>query len=777
MPAEVLADGTYVLDNPVPLPDVLDMLIVGGGPAGTAAAFRAKELGITALVVEMDDILKRIRDYPKDKLILPDYGGADTMKFPKGNDLIAHLYFNPIDKDDLCTKWRSLYRSFSVPAKIGVELTGLEQQADGIWVAKTWNHRIQAEEAYRAKHVVLAMGRGVPRRFDIPGNTDGLAFRLDDPERYVGHPVCVIGGGTSAAEAVIAISTAKARAEDRCPVYWSYRGDKMPRVSKALDSVFFGAFIGNGNIRYRPKTEPAAVITAPDRKEYLSIRMDRKELTDRPSETNHLEFDKAYCIACIGEDLPTAFLGSIGIHMVTGGPRNKKRMTVTPLLESQQPNVYLVASLLANAYLEADNVNGDPDTFRERKQSDNIKSSMRHGVLVAQIIKQRLEDKDVVSVEILDADADAAPDGPPETKTVEVMITKTDAPGEPTVGDDTVSDAFLVRITPGEVEAEQYPVSQHAITTIGRKGTTITITEDTALSDNHASISYNDGGFYLRDDGSELGTFFQLQPAKPMALEVGDLVRVGKQYLMLHKEADQPVALHYDQNATLVNRYPVTATNSILGRKTPTGRKDPDVSLSETDMTLSRWHVSLVLREGRVIIEDRGSANGTYLRVRTPIPLSDEDAFRVGRQLFRFDVRKEAEERPTDLRDLDQGVVVAPDEPPAEVPAEPAAPAEAPSVTFKGHTGALAVQPGQSLLEIAKANNVPIDYMCKMGACGMDPIRIVSGSQYLNPCGDRELDVLEDMLELDAGNDPGHCRFACMAKITGPVVVEVVEKD
>ena len=38
MTAETLPDGTFVLDEPVVVPEILDLLIVGGGPAGTAAA-------------------------------------------------------------------------------------------------------------------------------------------------------------------------------------------------------------------------------------------------------------------------------------------------------------------------------------------------------------------------------------------------------------------------------------------------------------------------------------------------------------------------------------------------------------------------------------------------------------------------------------------------------------------------------------------------------------------------------------------------------------------
>ena len=74
----------------------------------------------------------------------------------------------------------------------------------------------------------------------------------------------------------------------------------MPRVSKALSESFFAAFVGNGNIRYCPGSEPAAIVTAADRLEYLSLRIDRRELVDRPNEATYLEFPKEACIACIG---------------------------------------------------------------------------------------------------------------------------------------------------------------------------------------------------------------------------------------------------------------------------------------------------------------------------------------------------------------------------------------------------------------------------------------------------------------------------------------------
>ena len=57
---------------------------------------------MSVLVVDYDDLMKRIRDYAKDKLILPSFGGGDQMCFPVGGEMVSCLHFDPIDKDDMC---------------------------------------------------------------------------------------------------------------------------------------------------------------------------------------------------------------------------------------------------------------------------------------------------------------------------------------------------------------------------------------------------------------------------------------------------------------------------------------------------------------------------------------------------------------------------------------------------------------------------------------------------------------------------------------------------
>ena len=799
MNTEVLPDGTFILDEPVQLPDTLDALIVGGGPAGTAAAFRAKELGLSALVIDYDDLMKRIRDYAKDKLILPDFGGGDQMQFPKGDRLLSALAFDPIDKDLMCDTWKGFYRTFNVPAKIGVELTGFEHQPNGTIRVQTWNHKTRSEEFYTTRHLVFAIGRGVPRRFDIPGNTDGIAYRLDKATNYVGRPVCVIGGGTSAAEAVISISNAKISSNDSCPVYWSYRGDKMPRVSKALSDVFFDAYVGNGNVRYYPRSEPVAIVQGPDREDYLSIRVDRRMIEGRSIETTHLEFPKTNCIACIGEDIPESYLNSMGVYMATGGPKNKKRMVVTPLLETQENNVYLVGDILSQVYFETPSHQQAQKELKEIRHRGNIKSALRDGVFIAEVIKQKISGSDRIRVELNFQSTPKVTDTEEEDTRTGTSIVSANTPqyyNAETPVEKELNDLTprLVRITPGEVEEDEFMLIPGGRTTLGQSAGDIHLPVDSTSALIHASIDDQGGNWILNDEGSPSGVFLRLIPGVLLPIKPNTLLQLGRQFLMFRENQGTFSMDHYDRTGALKQKHPLAEGTIVMGRDAP------DIVLDANDKILSRRHLIVSLKDGALSVKDPGSLNKTYLRVKEPTPLQPDDVFRIGPHLFKLSVGGELPKDNTvfQIPSAPSGKSAAPASPKATPsqapvatpqpvaspnksdtmpPSAPPAVTTEPSLQFAGHPGTFTAQSSDSILEVARSNDIPIKYECQSGSCGYDPIRIVSGSEYLNEVDDEgEEWTLEEICNLEPGNEKGKCRLACMTKVTGPVVVEIISK-
>jgi thioredoxin reductase/pSer/pThr/pTyr-binding forkhead associated (FHA) protein/ferredoxin len=821
VPLETRPDGSIVLDPPVALPEVLDALIVGGGPFGTAAAFRLKELGRNALVVDYDDLMKRIRDYPKDKQILPDYGGGDHMQFPKGGELLSRLQFAPIDKDEMCVTWKSLYREHRVPAQVGVEMTGLEREGN-LWKVITWNHNLKSEQTFLTHHVVLAFGRGVPRRFDIPGKVQGLAFGLTMASKYVGEPVLVIGGGTSAAEAVIAISSAKNEAGDSSDVYWSYRGDKMPKVSRALADPFFQAFVGNGNVRYLPSSEPVAVLEVAD-ESYLSVRTSRIIAKGCPPETTQLEFRKTFCIACIGEDIPEAMLTSIGVPLVTGGAANKKRIVVSPLLETRQPNVYLAGDVLSPAYFETTEFD-DSSSFKEVKRRGNIKAAMRDGVLVAEVIDQKLAGKTLIEVHLEfepSAGAPAAPAAPPapaaaiEAPVPAPPVAAREVPMPTVHADATVMAApagrsiyRLVSILPSGVEANEYTIKTDGPTTIGRQGSDVAFPEDLGLSDIHASIIPAPDGYRVRDEGSAEGVYVRPSEGRQVPVDPGTILRVGRQWLVVGEDPTRPGLSHYDSGGQLIARHDLKQGNTILGRQSP------DVTIAPEDGSISRRHLAVVVSGLRVAVKDLGSGNGTYIKVGKPMLLMHGDQLHLGRQVLQFTDETQTSSPASDIAvktSLGRPSAAAAEKPaaaaapaqapapkpkpaaapaaakpaaapaaakPAAAPSAPAAPAAAaaaaggPMVTFEAMKRQVPCQKGQTICEAAEHAGIKLDADCHAGVCGMDPVKVISGGEHLGPLSSMERGTLEDLCSVE----PGPYRLACMARVSGPVVVDIIKQ-
>ena len=65
--------------------------------------------------------------------------------------------------------------------------------------------------------------------------------------------------------------------------------------------------------------------------------------------------------------------------------------------------------------------------------------------------------------------------------------------------------------------------------------------------------------------------------------------------------------------------------------------RDPSAGLRLQDSGVSREHARLVFSDdGRLLVCDLDSTNGTFLKLEGELELRSGDVFAVGRQLFRF---------------------------------------------------------------------------------------------------------------------------------------------
>lgn len=749
--------GTLKVQGATPLPDVLDIFVAGGGPAGTAAAVRAKEYGLSSLVIDYDDLMKRIRDYPKEKLIKPSYGGGDKMPFPAGGPMLAALAFDDIDKDAMVVQWKARYKEFGITAKIGSEFTGLKRLDDGTWEVKTWNHRAGKDVLYRARNVIVAMGAGVPRRFDVPGNTDGIMLRLEDAAHYVGAPALVIGGGTSAAEAVIAISNAKANAEDVTPVYWSYRGDRMPKISKAIGEAFFDAYVGNGNIRYLAFSEPTAVVVGPDKQDYLSVRIDRKIVEGRPPETVHLEFTKGQVVACIGEDLPVKFLQGVGIKIPLLNDR--ALMLVNHDGEVSMPGVFLVGDARGPRYIRCTDFN-DSNTYEQVVQKRNIKAAMVEAVEAVERIAARAGKAAVKVVQVA-----AAPPVVPPT------------PSEPADAQPSSVTVQLVALHPDGTPEEQFAISKD-VTSIGRTAADITA-DDVYMADHHATLAKRGDDYVIADTGNGSGVWIRAHGVNGRPVGEGDVVWVGAQILMVTKDSGRWALAHYNNDGVYQATYPLGERGLFVGRGS-------EVPLDANDMTLSRRHAQFRVEGGTLKVFDLGSRNGTYAKVQQSMVLASGDEFRVASKRFRFErFSPVAKLAPTDVVVEAPPPVAAAAEAPAAVP-EGLFPVTIEHAEFPVSFGA---PPGKDVLhayfeniktrfpgcklsrtgEPAEHMDEPLGWECKVGLCGLCAVQIIEGADNLAAVdpGSPEMNTVANKAFLDA--DPKKYRLACLAKVKGPV--------
>ncbi|MGL4405276.1 MAG: NAD(P)/FAD-dependent oxidoreductase, partial [Notoacmeibacter sp.] len=179
--AELLGVGLSVIDG-----EVLDTLIIGGGPAGVAAAVYAGAEGLSALVLE--------------DLAVGGQAGASSrienyMGFPTG-----------VSGADLVWRGEVQALKFGTRFAVPVRVARLEQQADGLFCATT-----DSGEKLCARTIIVATGvlyRQLPLDRMAHFEGAGIYYAATDLEaRFCkGTEAVIIGGGNSAGQAAMHLS-------------------------------------------------------------------------------------------------------------------------------------------------------------------------------------------------------------------------------------------------------------------------------------------------------------------------------------------------------------------------------------------------------------------------------------------------------------------------------------------------------------------------------------------------------------------------------------------
>src|SRR4051812_42704453 len=182
-----------------------DLVIVGGGPCGLAAAVSAQRAGLDPMVIESGVVVSTIAAYPT---YVRFFSTAEKLSIGGLPFVIATE--KPTRRDALAY-YRTVVTYFGVPLRQRERVTAIEGKSGGFTVVS--RTAAGEEKRTRAGAVVVATGYfGSPNKLGVPGeDLPHVTHVYHEGHEAFLQDVVVVGGGNSAAEAALDLWRSGAR--------------------------------------------------------------------------------------------------------------------------------------------------------------------------------------------------------------------------------------------------------------------------------------------------------------------------------------------------------------------------------------------------------------------------------------------------------------------------------------------------------------------------------------------------------------------------------------
>ena len=195
-------------------PGVLDLLIVGAGPAGISASLRAIEKKLSYVTIEQDEIGGTVAKYPRQKLVM-----TSPVEFP------LHGKFKKMElsKEELIAFWKSILGRVDFNVRTGEKIEDIRKGKDGIFTV------VSNKGTYQARAIILCIGKsGNPRKLGVKGEElPKVMYRLIETDHFINKRILIVGGGDSAVEAAMGLAN-----QNGNKVTLSYRKEAFARIKE-----------------------------------------------------------------------------------------------------------------------------------------------------------------------------------------------------------------------------------------------------------------------------------------------------------------------------------------------------------------------------------------------------------------------------------------------------------------------------------------------------------------------------------------------------------------